>query len=79
MLSETCHQAALNHTDLVSLAFVGCESFLESNFLDILALCETNPEDSIDPSKFFLRVYLPLTWKDSFTSMFYLALAVFMK
>ena len=28
--------------------FVDCESFLESNSLDILALCETNLDDSVD-------------------------------
>ena len=28
--------------------FVDCESFLESNSLDILALCEINLDDSID-------------------------------
>ena len=31
---------------------VECESFLESNFPDILALCETNLDDSIDSGKF---------------------------
>ena len=30
------------------LVFVECESFLESNSPDILALCETNWDDSID-------------------------------
>ena len=28
--------------------FVDCESFLESNSLDILALCEINLDDTID-------------------------------
>ena len=28
--------------------FVDCESFIESNFPDILGLCETNLDDSID-------------------------------
>ena len=28
--------------------FVGCESFLESNSTDVLALCETNLNDSIN-------------------------------
>ena len=40
--------------------FVECESFLESNSPDILALCETNLDDSIDSGNFSVRVYLPL-------------------
>ena len=45
--------------------FVDCESFLESNSPDVLALCETNLDDSIDSGNFFLRGYLPLIQKDS--------------
>ena len=45
--------------------FVDCESFLESNSPDILALCETNLEDSIDSDNFSARGYLPLIRKDS--------------
>ena len=37
--------------------FVDCESFLESNSPDILALCETNLDYSID---FSVRGYLPI-------------------
>ena len=40
--------------------FVNCESFLESNSPDILALCETNLDDSIDSGNFSVRGYLPL-------------------
>ena len=40
--------------------FVDCESFLESKFPDILALCETNLDDSTDSGNFSLRSYLPL-------------------
>ena len=40
--------------------FFECESFLESNSPDILALCETNFDDSIDSSNFSVRGYLPL-------------------
>ena len=36
--------------------FVDCKSFLESNSLDILALCETNRDDSIDSGNFSLRL-----------------------
>ena len=45
--------------------FVDCESFLESNSPDVLALCETNLDDSIDSGNFFLRGYLSLIQKDS--------------
>ena len=45
--------------------FVECESFLESNFPDILALCETNLDDSIDFGNFPVKSYLPLIRKDS--------------
>ena len=47
--------------------FVDCESFLESKFPDILALCETNLDDLIDSANFSVRGYIPLIWKDSRT------------
>ena len=56
--------------------FVDCESFLESNFPDILALCETNLDDSIDSGNFSVRGYLPLIRKDSSTHMHGLAVYV---
>ena len=40
--------------------FVEFESFFESKSLDILALCETNVDDSIDSVTFSVRGYLPL-------------------
>ena len=49
--------------------FVDCESFLESNSPDILALCETNLDDSIDSDNFSMSVYLTLIQKDSITIM----------
>ena len=55
------------------LNFVDCESFLESNSPDILALCETNLDDSIDSGNFSMRGYLPLIQKDSSTHMHNLA------
>ena len=51
--------------------------FLESNSPDILALCETNLDDSIDSGIFSVRGYLPLVQKDSSTHMH--ALAVYLK
>ena len=56
--------------------FIECESFLESNSPDILALCETNLDDSIDSSHFSVRGYLPLIQKDSITHMHALAVEV---
>ena len=49
--------------------FIDCESFLESNSPDTLALCETNLDDSIDSGNFSMRGYLPLIPKDSTTHM----------
>ena len=46
---------------------VNCESFGESNFPDILALSETNLDDSIDTGNFSVRGYFLLIWKDSST------------
>ena len=40
--------------------FVDCESFLESKSTDILALCETNLDESIDSGNFSVKDYLPL-------------------
>ena len=56
--------------------FVDCESFLESNSPDILALCETNLDDSIDSGNFSVRGYLPLIRKNSSTHMHGLAVYV---
>ena len=47
--------------------FVDCQSFPESNSPDILALCETNLDDSIDSCNFSVRGYLSLIRKDSRT------------
>ena len=52
---------------------VDCESFLESNSPDLLALCETNLDDSFDSGNFSVRGYLPLIRKDSSTHMHGLA------
>ena len=56
--------------------FVDCESFLESNSPDILALCETNLDDSMGSGNFSVRGYLPLIRKDSSTNMHGLAVYV---
>ena len=49
--------------------FVKCESLLESNFPDTLALCETNLDDPIDSDSFSVVGYLLLIRKDSITHM----------
>ena len=56
--------------------FVECESFLESHSPDIIALCETNLDDTIDSGNFSVRGYLPLIQKDSVTHMHGLAVYV---
>ena len=45
--------------------FVDYESFFESNSADILAMCETNLDDSTDSGSFYVRGYLPLVRKIS--------------
>ena len=57
--------------------FFECGSFLGSNSPDILTLCETNLNDSIDSGNFSVRGYLPLIWRDSITHMH--CLTVYMK
>ena len=56
--------------------FVDCESFVESNSPDILALCETNLDASTDSGNFSVRGYLPLIRRDSTTHMDGLAVYV---
>ena len=58
-------------------SFVECESFLGSNSLNILALCEVNLDDPIDSGNFSVRSYLPLIQKYSVTHMH--GLAVYLK
>ena len=79
MLSKECkpdnfephNSLKLSFTNIRGLRsnFVECESFLESNSLDIFALCETNSDDSIDSGNFSVRSYLRLIQKDSITHM----------
>ena len=83
ILSKACKPDKFESLNSVKLSFmnirglrsnfVDCESFLESNSPDILALCETNLDDSIDSGNFSVRSYLPLIQKDSGTHMHGLA------
>ena len=57
-------------------SFVDCKSFLKSHSPGILALCETNLDDSIDSGNFSVRGYLPLIRKDSGIHMHGLAVYV---
>ena len=68
---ESHNSLKLSFTNIRGLRsnFVDCESFLESNSHDILALCETNLDDSIDSGNFSLIGYLLLIQKDSSTYM----------
>ena len=60
--SESHNSLKLSFTNIRGLLsnFVDSESFLESNYPDILALCETNLNDSIDPDNFSVTGYLSL-------------------
>ena len=68
---ESHNSIKLSFTNIRGLRsnIVDCESFLESNSPDILALHETNLDDSIDSGNFSVRSYLPLIRKDSSTRM----------
>ena len=76
---ESHNSLKLSFTNIRGLRsnFVDCESFLESNSPDILALCETNLDDSIDSGNFPVRGYLTLIRIHSNTYMH--GLAVYMK
>ena len=59
---ESQNSLKLNFMNIRGLRsnFVDCESFLESNSPDILALCETNLDDSINSGSFSESGYLPI-------------------
>ena len=75
---ESHNSVKLSFTNICGLRsnFVDCESFLESNSSDILVLCETNQDDSIDSANLSMRGYLPLIQKNSSTHMHGLAVYV---
>ena len=62
ILSKGCKQDKFESRNSLKLSFtnfrglrsnyVECESFLESNSPDMMALCETNLDDSIDSGNF---------------------------
>ena len=59
---ESHNSLKLTFTNIQGLHsnFDECESFLESNSPDILTLCETNLDDSIDSGNFSVPSYCPL-------------------
>ena len=75
---ESHNSLKLSFTNIRALRsnFRDCEFFLESNSSDILALCETNLDDSIDSGNSSVRGYLPLVRKDSSTHMHGLTVSV---
>ena len=66
---ESNNSLNLSFTNIRGLCsnFVDCESFLQSNSLDIVALCEKKLDDSIDSDNFSEKGYLHLIQKDSTT------------
>ena len=68
---ESHNSLKLSFTNIKGLCsnFVDCKSILESNSPGILALCETNLDDSTDSGNFSVMGYLPLIRKDSTTHM----------
>ena len=62
---ESHNSLKLSFTNIWGLHsnFVDCESFLESNSPDNLALCKTNLDDSINSDNFSVRGYLPIIQK----------------
>ena len=75
---ESRNSLKLSFTNIHGLHsnFVECDFFLESNSPDIVALCETNLNNSIDSDNFSVTGHLPLILKDSITHMHGLAVYV---
>ena len=75
---EPHNSLKLSFTNIIGLSsnFVQCEYFLESNSPDILTLCETNLDDSIDSGSFSVRGYLALIWKVPITYIYGIAVYV---
>ena len=67
--SQNSLKLSFMNTVGLCLNFVHCKSFFESNSPYILALCETNLDDSIDSVNFSVRGYFPVIWRDSGTHM----------
>ena len=77
--SKTHNSLKVSYTNIRGFRsnFLHCESYLQSHLPDILALCETNLDETIDSNSFCVNGYLPLIRKDSSTHMH--GLGVFVK
>ena len=66
---ESHNSLKLNFTDIRALHsnFDRSKSFLGANPPEILALSETNFDDSIYSGKFYVRGYLPSIWQEPIT------------
>ena len=75
---ESHNSLKLSFTNIPGLCsnFVVRKSFLESNSSDVLGLCETNLDGSIDSGNFSVKDFFPLIRKDSSTHMHDLAVYV---
>ena len=62
--------------DHISQFYGNCQTLLESNSPDILAIRQTNLDGSVDTGNFSVIGYLPLIRKDSTTHMHDLAVYV---
>ena len=69
--SESCITLKLSFTNIwgLCLNFAECKSFLGSSSPDILVLCQTNLDNSVDCGNFSVRGNRPLIQKDSATDM----------
>ena len=79
ILSKECKPDNFEQFNPLKFSFTniwGLWILLNVNSPDILALCETILDDSIDSSNFSVRGHLPLIQKDSFTHMHSLAVYV---
>ena len=81
ILSKACKPDNFESHNSLKLSFTNIWGLrlivnFESNSPDILALCETNLDDSIDSGNFSVRGYLPLIRKDSSTHVHGLAVYV---
>ena len=68
-MNYTSLKLSFTNIQVVCSSYVHFESFFKSNSPDILPLCETNLEHSIDSRNFYERCYLPLIQKYSVTWM----------
>ena len=66
---QNCLKLSFTSIRVLCSNVLRCESLLESNSPDILALCETNLEDSIDSSDISMTGYIPLIRKFSITHL----------